>query len=155
MTMPSIDDVATYVIGKFSAPISTMKLQKLCYMAQGWSLAITDEPLFSEDFEAWKNGPVNYRLFNQHRGMFLVDAWSSGDPSALDPKQLAILYGAIKNYGALNGSQLGDLTHQPGTPWSRARANAGVGNGARTQQTIPKDDIRAHFKRLLGFPATD
>lgn len=150
--MPRIDDVAAYVIEQFQDPISTMKLQKLCYMAQGWALAITDEPLFDEDFQAWKNGPVSYRLFDQHRGRFLVDSWPSGDPAGIGPMQRAVLDGAIKNYGALNGVQLGDLTHHPGTPWSRARASAGAGNGARAQRIIPKDDIRSHFRQLLGFP---
>ncbi|MDJ0359695.1 type II toxin-antitoxin system antitoxin SocA domain-containing protein [Rhodococcus sp. H29-C3] len=149
----SVDDVAAYVINEFQSPISTMKLQKLCYMAQGWSLAITDEALFNDDFEAWKNGPVNYRLFDQHRGQFLVDAWPSGDPQTIAPIARAVLDGAIRNYGGLSGMQLGELTHQDETPWSRARAKTKATNDGRSRMTIAREDIQSHFKKLLGLKA--
>lgn len=38
--------------------MSTMKLQKLCYYAQAWSLVWDDEPLIEKDFEVWANGLV-------------------------------------------------------------------------------------------------
>ena len=56
-----IFDVAKYILRK-NGPISTMKLQKLCYYAQSWSLA-------------WDgaNGPVCPELFHKHRGLYSVD----------------------------------------------------------------------------------
>lgn len=62
--MTSIFDVSKYILAHFNQPISPRKLQKLTYLSQGWSLALTDEPIFSEDFEAWKHGPINRELFN-------------------------------------------------------------------------------------------
>lgn len=38
--------------------ISNLKLQKLLYYAQGFHLALFDEPLFPETIEAWAHGPV-------------------------------------------------------------------------------------------------
>jgi uncharacterized phage-associated protein len=38
--------------------ISNLKLQKLCYYAQAWSLALRGKPLFPERIEAWAQGPV-------------------------------------------------------------------------------------------------
>lgn len=35
--MTSVHDVAAYITGYFPDAISTMKLQRLCYIAQGWS----------------------------------------------------------------------------------------------------------------------
>jgi uncharacterized phage-associated protein len=38
--------------------LTPMKLQKLLYLAHGYYVAITGQPLIDEDFEAWKYGPV-------------------------------------------------------------------------------------------------
>lgn len=40
-----------------------MKLQKLVFCSQVYSLVTLDEPFFSDDFEAWINGPVCPSLF--------------------------------------------------------------------------------------------
>ena len=39
-----------------------MKLYKLCYFSQGWHLAWTGKPLFSDEFEGWRHGPVSQKL---------------------------------------------------------------------------------------------
>lgn len=67
--MTNVFDVAKYILHK-KGRMSTLKLQKLCYYAQAWSLAWDDSPLFNEDFEAWANGPVCRRLFNIRKGSF-------------------------------------------------------------------------------------
>lgn len=40
--------------------ITPLKLQKLIYYAQAWSLALPERayPLFDEDMQAWAHGPV-------------------------------------------------------------------------------------------------
>lgn len=40
-----------------------MKLQKLVFCSQAYSLVTLDELLFSDDFEAWINGSVCPSLF--------------------------------------------------------------------------------------------
>lgn len=55
--MPTIFDAAKFILEQLGQ-MSTMKLQKLCYYAQAWSLVWDDAPLFEEDFQAWANGPV-------------------------------------------------------------------------------------------------
>lgn len=148
--MANVHDVAAYIVASFANPISTMKLQKLCYMSQGWSLALTGKALFPEEFEAWKNGPVNFELFDEHRGSYSVADWNMGNPGRLSDSDKAVLDGAIRNYGALSGPQLGDLTHRPNTPWSQARSRANATGNSRSRATIKKDDIRQHFSALLG-----
>ena len=49
-----------------------MKLQKLVYYCQAWSLAWDDKPLFDEDFEAWANHPVCPELFKHHKGKVYI-----------------------------------------------------------------------------------
>ena len=65
--MATVFDVAKYILEQLG-PLSTMKLQKLCYYAQAWSLAWDEEPLFPHEFEAWVNGPVCRELFIAIKG---------------------------------------------------------------------------------------
>ena len=71
--MANIFDTAKYILEK-TGEMSTMKLQKLCYYAQAWSLVWDDTPLFTEDFQAWANGPVCPELFYKTQGQFSVTA---------------------------------------------------------------------------------
>ena len=68
--MVNIVDVAAYILGEIGGEISTMKLQKLCYYSQAWTLVWSGKELFNEDFEAWVNGPVCKELFKKHQGVF-------------------------------------------------------------------------------------
>ena len=52
--------------------MTTMKLQKLAFYSQAESLARRGHPLFDEDFQAWRGGPVCRELYAQHRGKFLI-----------------------------------------------------------------------------------
>lgn len=71
--MNNVFDVAKYILEKCSS-MTTMKLQKIVYYCQAWSLAWDDEPIFDEDFQAWANGPVCPELFKQHRGKYRIQA---------------------------------------------------------------------------------
>ena len=72
MSEPNVLNVARYVVEKLGS-MTTMKLQKLTYYCQAWSLAWDDLPLFQDDFQAWANGPVCYELYNKHKDLFLIE----------------------------------------------------------------------------------
>ncbi|HCU23588.1 MAG TPA: hypothetical protein DF383_01115, partial [Deltaproteobacteria bacterium] len=72
--MTSVHDVATYILKK-TGPITAMKLQKLVYYSQAWSLVWDEKPLFKEKIEAWTNGPVVPALYRLHRGKFEISSW--------------------------------------------------------------------------------
>ena len=86
--MTSVFDVAKYILEQ-KGPMSTWKLQKLCYYSQAWSLAWGDGALFPEEFQAWSNGPVCRPLFLQHQGRYRIGAGdlSVGDSSVLSDLQ--------------------------------------------------------------------
>ena len=46
-----------------SVTISHLKLQKLAYYCQGLHLAMHDTPIFTEEFEAWRHGPLSSETF--------------------------------------------------------------------------------------------
>lgn len=60
--MYNVFDVASYICNRYMEEnkkrIDEMKLHKLLYFAQRESIIQTGQPLFSEEFEAWKYGPV-------------------------------------------------------------------------------------------------
>src|SRR5689334_5878093 len=53
----SVHDTAAFIL-KVHGPVSAMKLEKLVYYCQAWSLVWDERPMFSERIEAWANGPV-------------------------------------------------------------------------------------------------
>ena len=59
--MASVQDVAAYILEK-QGGMTAMKLEKLVYYSQSWSLVWDEKPLFGEDIQAWANGPVMYAL---------------------------------------------------------------------------------------------
>lgn len=147
--MANVADVAAYVVNHFDSGISTMKLQKLCYIAQGWSLALRQTPLFAADFEAWRNGPVSRTLFGSHKGKFVVNSWPSGNEHALTRDERIIVDAVLEHYDALSGLQLSELTHQPGTPWSITRDQVGAREGESSDAVISQDLIKEHFTAKL------
>lgn len=150
MCNPSVHDVAAYILRYFDKPITTMKLQKLAFFSQGWSLGLIGEPLFSSKFQAWTHGPVCYDLYQRHRGQYFISSWR-GNPANLEDYQERIVDGVLRNYGALSGSDLSELTHEQGTPWSTTREQNGISEGGRASAEIDDELIKEYFHRqLLG-----
>jgi uncharacterized phage-associated protein len=118
----SASDVAAYILERMGR-MTTMKLQKLLYYCQAWSLVWDEKPLFQENIEAWASGPVVREVFNEHRNMFNIDRteWTSGDPSKLSPIDNVLAY-----YGDKPSQWLSDLTHME-DPWKNARAGLAPG----------------------------
>jgi uncharacterized phage-associated protein len=116
--MANVHDLATAILKKHG-PMSAMKLQKLVYYCQAWSLIWEESPIFSERIEAWAGGPVVPSLYYKHRKQFEVSDWD-GDPNALTPKQAETVDSVLKFYGKKTGQWLSDLTHSE-DPWLKAR----------------------------------
>ncbi|EIC65353.1 hypothetical protein S7W_18710 [Mycobacteroides abscessus M94] len=149
--MTSVHDVAAYILRERGG-MSTMKLQKLCYYSQGWSLAWDEQPLFDEEIQAWANGPVVYELFKRHRGQFHVASWEFGDPTKLTGDQRDTVDAVLHSYGQLSGQQLSDKTHSE-RPWVEARGGAPVGSSSSA--TISPELMQEFFGALASEEADD
>lgn len=117
--MASVHDVAAYILKK-QGSMTTMKLEKLVYYCQAWSLVWDEEPLFGERIEAWANGPVIPVLFDRHRGVFKVEDWRHGDSAVLTGKQKDTIKAVLGFYGNRPSQWLSDLSHRE-EPWLSAR----------------------------------
>jgi uncharacterized phage-associated protein len=131
--MVNAHDVASYILKRLGG-MTTMKLQKLVYYAQAWSLVWDDKPLFRNRIEAWANGPVVPDLYRVHRGEFSVVSWPRGDAAKLNPEQRETVDAVIKFYGHRSSQWLSSLTHQE-NPWRDAREFVPAGAFCDTEIT--------------------
>jgi uncharacterized phage-associated protein len=129
-------DVAAYIL-KHGGEMTAMKLQKLVYYAQAWSLVWDETPLFHEPIKAWANGPVVYELYDRHRGQFRVDQSSVtlGDPERLNRQQRETVDAVLGFYGQKSAQYLSDLTHAE-SPWRDARGDCPPGDRCDNEITL-------------------
>ena len=142
--MPTAHDVAAYILEQ-QGPMTAMKLQKLVYYSQAWSLVWDDEPLFPEKIEAWINGPVVPELFARHKGQYILDSWEHGDANALDENQKETVDVVLSYYGDKSSHWLSDLTHSE-EPWIEARN--GLSPNDRGGNEITLDSMAWYYQSL-------
>ncbi|MBR6642254.1 MAG: DUF4065 domain-containing protein [Lachnospiraceae bacterium] len=143
--MANVFDVAKYILEKKGA-MSTMKLQKLCYYAQAWSLVWDDKPLFSEEFEAWANGPVCRELFNRTEGKFSVSSEEEiGGEGNLTDNEKATINHVLEHYGEQNAQWLSQLTLME-SPWNEARV--GIPEGVGCERVITKESMAIYYSGI-------
>ena len=123
--MVSAHDISAHILSSLG-PMPAMKLQKLVYYSQAWSLVWDERPLFNNRIEAWANGPVIRDLYELHRGLFQVVKLSKGDPALLSNAERETVDSVLKFYGDKDGQWLSDLTHRE-DPWRNAREGLAPG----------------------------
>lgn len=141
--MANVHDVAAYIFEQHGQ-MTAMKLQKLVYYCQAWSLVWDDKPLFPEEIEAWANGPVVRELYDRHRGMFRVHNWK-GDPEKLTTDEKETIDAVLDFYGHRSSQWLSDLTHQE-DPWVEARR--GLSPLARGSREISLASMAEYYDSL-------
>lgn len=131
--------------------LTPMKLQKLMFYAQSWSLKIYDEPIFDDFFAKWQYGPVipslyhDVKIYGSSPIKRKIASVIMGDEGKLavapivpvnDKKVNTLIDRIVEVYGALRGTQLSYLTHLPGTAWSRTEKDGAVINNDLLKECI-------------------
>lgn len=144
--MATVLEVAKYILNH-KGKMTTMKLEKLVYYSQAWSLGWDDVPLFDEDFQAWANGPVCPELFERHRGLFMVDETFLEDIAEYNfsSDEEETLKAVLDYYGDKEPQWLSELTHKE-APWKEARK--GVRDGEACQTVITKESMQQYYGGL-------
>lgn len=138
-------DVADYILQRLGA-LSAMKLQKLIYYCQVWSLVWRESPLFSDEIEAWANGPVVRALYRKHRGYFRIGkGFFGGDPERLSDDQKDVVEKVLTFYGPKDPQWLSNLTHLE-SPWKEARKD--LLPGERGNSVISKEAMLEYYSSL-------
>jgi len=144
--MATVFDVSKYILNK-QGPMTAMKLQKLVYYCQAWSLVWDERPMFSEHIEAWANGPGVPALFDLHRGVFQVSASNvTGKQENLDKDAVETIDAVLSYYGDKSSQWLSDLTHNE-DPWKDARH--GLGPGERGNREITLASMANYYSSIL------
>lgn len=136
--MEKVLNVAAYIFEKYRAisntTIDEMKLHKLLYFAQRQSLALNKEPLFNEDFEGWRYGPVCVDV----RRSYTVDSIMFGISTELSENSIKLLDDVIDKYGAFEAWKLSEITHNE-ISWLKSRR--GLKPDENGNNVLEKDDI--------------
>lgn len=140
----TVFDVAAYILSKVGT-ITTMKLHKLVYYSQAWSLVWDDEPLFSEKIEAWSNGPVIRELFAYHRGNYSISKVLVGNSEILTENQKQTIDAVIDYYANKPPQWLITLTHME-EPWKKARI--GLSPTERGHNEITLESMAEYYSSL-------
>ncbi len=128
LSQPEVGDVLT-----------NLKIQKLVYYAQGFSLAINNRPLFKEDILAWAHGPVVRELYDLYKvnGASPIDV--PDEDVKMSQEDLELISEVNKVYGQFSAWKLRDMTHQ-GAPWKETSQGGVIG----------LDSMERYFKTLVN-----
>ncbi|MDR5616831.1 type II toxin-antitoxin system antitoxin SocA domain-containing protein [Arsenophonus sp.] len=142
-------DVADYFLSRCDDEsgelISNLKLQKLVYYAQGFSLALLKKPLFDESIEAWMHGPVIPDLYRKYKekGNQALPAPEAINFTKFSEEIIDLLDEVYHIYGQFSAWKLRNLTHQE-SPWKNNYIE-GCGGGV-----IPHDELKSYFLTRLN-----
>lgn len=143
--MEKVADIASYIYQRyqkeFGKCIDEMKLHKLLYFTQRESIIQTNEPIFQEEFEAWKYGPVMTEIRRMYKdGSLLGDI-----PCSIAEKYKDIFDMVFETYAGKDSWSLSSITHGE-YYWEKART--GIPENENCDRRIITNDIRKDADRI-------
>lgn len=129
--------------------LTPMQVLKLVYISHGWMLGLHRRPLFDENVEVWKYGPVVpcvYRKYKAFRGNPITSPGKNHEEDMDEPKRNMIGQ-VFDGYATYTGLQLSELTHQEGSPWDTAWKGG--------MDIIPNDLLQMHYAGLAQDVGVD
>lgn len=132
--MIDIMDASRYLVflsyHKLQGSLTPLKLQKLLYLAQGWSYVWDNRPLFQNEFEAWQYGPVNVEVYEYYKryGRAEIPVSEGRFIPRMDDDARETLDAVWERYCSSSAFELVELTHTQ-KPWIKAYSdNVGIKN---------------------------
>lgn len=124
--------------------MTNLRLQKMLYFAQGWSLARNGKPLFEEKIEAWPYGPVVPEVYHEYAwaGSQGLSERNEVSRDRFTDEEYALLLDVAQRYAEYSTSGLVSLSHAQEGPW----------NGKNRSEVIGTDEIRRYFETLPELP---
>lgn len=128
------------------APMTNKKLQKLCYYAKAWYLAIYDENIIFEDFQAWVHGAVQPALYRYYKPYGFSEIPMITDIDTIPTEFLEFSKEIYRSYGELSGDELEALNHKE-DPWIKARGNKKPWESCTT--IISEEDMKTYYRMQM------
>lgn len=140
-------NVAQYIYEEYKkiaqSNIDNMKLQKLLYFAQRESIAVTGIPMFSDNLEGWRYGPVCHEVWS-----FFAEHGIPGGDSRISDEAKYIINNVIQEYGSLESWKLSEMSHRE-ISWQNARK--GLSDGENGNVPLKLDDIRIDAQKVRPY----
>lgn len=124
--------------------LTHMRLQKLLYFVQGWSLGLTGGPIFEDRIEAWRFGPVVpsvYQAFKRYGAGPIAE--EEGSFECLSEQHKAFVRRCWETYKQYGPIGLVELSHQE-EPWKEARGS--MAPDATSDSEISVESMRRSFR---------
>ncbi|MCU6480525.1 Panacea domain-containing protein [Arthrobacter sp. A2-55] len=127
---PQVLDAAACIIRRLLklGPVDTVKVQRLLYYANAWSLVSAGNPLFEDEIRAWPQGPVVATLHPLMPGPLLFEELFVNNACALSPDERGCITWTVNTYGGLSGYRLSNLARRE-SPWLDAWSSAAPNDG--------------------------
>ena len=131
----------------YIASMTNKKLQKLCYYAKAWYLALYDDNLIEESFEAWVHGAVPPTLYQKYKAYGFGYIPKLNNLSKIPEEFLSFAKEIYDSYGELDGDELEKLNHSE-MPWIKARGDLKPWQGSN--QKISEDDMKEYYRSIMS-----
>lgn len=142
--MARTNDIGQYV-NELTGGVDNLKLMKLCYFAQGWHLAWSGRPLFTDELQAWKHGPVSRALWDKLVAIKSLHgstlAQPLGNSSNLSDYEREVVAAVVEFYAGQNSWTLRNWSHD--AAWLAARGD--LPEDASCSNAMSVTDIRNVF----------
>ena len=139
---------AARLIQDLDPSVQIMKMQKLLYYVQGWSLALTGDPLIDSSPHAYKDGPV-YPVVRKDMKYDGTGKITAAQTSILSDQEAEIIAAVVNHFRDRSGRDLAAATHSE-SPWQEARG--GLPAGESSSEEISLQSMMRHF---LSVPASE
>lgn len=127
--------------------MTNKKLQKLCYYAKAWYLALNDENLIPEQFQAWVHGAVQPELYKKYRDYGFSNIPQETDTSDIPETYMGFAREVFSVYGSYTGDQLEYINHRE-DPWIDARK--GLEPWENSTNIISEDSMKKYYRQRLN-----
>ena len=146
ITKENVFSLAHYILQK-QGSMTAMKLQKLLYYSQAWSLVWDEKPIFTQRIEAWASGPVVPEVYRLHKGEFKLpkNFFSKRKKVSFTAEQRDTIRAVLEGYGNKSAFYLSELTHQE-DPWKNARE--GLRPAERSNREITHSAMVEYYSSL-------
>ena len=142
---------------KEKATITPLKMQKLLYFAQGWSLKLRDRALFEDAVVAWRHGPVIpivYQAFRSRGSGSITEPithtpyWQEPVRNDIDGESLELIKQVWDAYKHLSAIEISTLSHENGHPWEAIKQEYGD-DLEEKNPIISQDELKEAFHKLF------
>ena len=124
-----------------------LHIVKLVYLCHGWMLGIKGKPLVDEPVVTGRFGPVLQSLYDRYQvfgdGRIVGPEQKGAEHIELTPVHRAIIDFVHEVYEDTPDTELSELTHEPGAPWSEIYESQGL------DAVIPAELIQRHYRQML------